>query len=418
MDDPTETKPRSVPSRPIRLCLFSYNLGHILLGRSEGFGGAELEMHTVGQALGRNPSFVVDLVTIRGRDVAHADVRKGSYNSVRWVDAPRDLKQHDSWWRRRLVVGHYAVVLMLALLGRTADVYFSKLASLETLLAWRVARLLRRPFVFRVEHDWETDPRTVREKLLGSDAMVRRFTQMMKSADLVIVQTGVQAKAVREHYGIATRLIPNGHVIPEVPVTARETVLWVSRCHPMKRPEKFVTLARQFPQYRFVMVCPPTLGHEDLFESITAAAAEVLNLEFVPGVEYSATADYYRQARVFVLTSYAEGFSNVIIEAMKHRVPVLSLAFNPDGILADAAGHGATDQVPQEYARWLTGRVVGYAAGDRLEDLCLRLDDLMNDEQQWTARSADAFAFASSAFSVDTVARSYAEQLTRLVHRD
>ena len=108
--------------------------------------------------------------------------------------------------------------------------------------------------------------------------------------------------------------------------------LWVARCQPIKRPHLFLDLAERLPQARCTMICPD----EDraLWESLEARARALPNLEFLKRVPYREIQNYYDRAALFVNTSEAEGFPNSFIQAAMGGAAILSLAVDPDTVLA------------------------------------------------------------------------------------
>lgn len=396
------------PRLPIRVCFFSYHIAEVLQGRSEGFGGAELEMYTVASALAKDPEFRLSLVT-----VCESPVAPSAGIAVTTVKPPRSLSGSDSRVARFSAVSNYCLRLFRALVAQKPDLYFCKLASLESILVHLAASIRRRPFVFRVEHDWETDFTDLRDKLLGgNERIAKRFVTMLRAAEVVIVQTTFQQQRLLASYDINSVLIPNAHVIPDDPgLVGRSTILWVARCHPMKQPAEFLKLAKALPSANFVMVCPAAKGSEQLFREVSSEAMGIQNLQFIPGVPADSMRPLYEKARVFVLTSRAEGFSNVIIEAMKHKVPVVSLDFNPDGILRNNSGENRSFG---PYAQHLENRIVGYCADRSPEQLQKLVQALNSNDQLWDKCANDAYQFAKAAFSVDSVSQLYKQLFQQL----
>ena len=107
-------------------------------------------------------------------------------------------------------------------------------------------------------------------------------------------------------------------------------LLWVSRCQPIKRPHLFLDLVQRLPDARCRMVCP----REDveLWNSVSARAAELPNLEFIERVPYHEIQSVYDAAKIFVNTSEWEGWPNSFIQSGLGGTALLSLAVNPDGL--------------------------------------------------------------------------------------
>lgn len=108
-------------------------------------------------------------------------------------------------------------------------------------------------------------------------------------------------------------------------------LLWVSRCHPIKRPHLFLDLAQALPEARCRMICP---GEDrELWESVAVRASGIPNLEFIEKVPYHEVQAHYDAAEVFVNTSTFEGFPNSFIQAGLGKTALLSLCVDPDGMI-------------------------------------------------------------------------------------
>ena len=108
-------------------------------------------------------------------------------------------------------------------------------------------------------------------------------------------------------------------------------LLWVSRCHPIKRPHLFLDLVEALPQARCRMICPS----EDraLWHSVSERATKIPNLEFIEKVPYHEVQEHYDAAKIFVNTSTFEGFPNSFIQAGLGKTALLSMSVDPDGMI-------------------------------------------------------------------------------------
>jgi glycosyltransferase involved in cell wall biosynthesis len=108
-------------------------------------------------------------------------------------------------------------------------------------------------------------------------------------------------------------------------------LLWVSRCHPIKRPHLFLDLVEALPGARCRMVCPPE--DRELWNSVAARAAKLANLDFIEKVPYHEVQEHYDTAEIFVNTSTFEGFPNSFIQAGLGKTALLSMCVDPDGMI-------------------------------------------------------------------------------------
>lgn len=107
-------------------------------------------------------------------------------------------------------------------------------------------------------------------------------------------------------------------------------LLWVARCHPVKRPQLFLDLAERLPHARCRMICSPQ--DEGLFQDVRRRAQELPNVEFLNAVPYRDIQSHFDAAEIFVNTSDREGVPNTFIHSGLGRTAILSLAVDPDGM--------------------------------------------------------------------------------------
>lgn len=279
----------------------------------EVIGGAELDLYYLATELARDERFEVSfIVADYGQDDAESiegvtvlksvDFRKNALSGVRRI------------WR--------------AMRRADADIYMMKTVSPGVPLASLFCRRHHRALVYRTACAAECDGTYLKQHpLLG-----RLFNRSLRSAALVFSQNRSDGENLRRTTGVASFVLPNGHRIGPLTARDRDTVLWVGRSAEIKRPELFVRLAETVPQEHFTMICPRATG-DDRYDELLSLAQAVENLDFLAGVPFVETEDYFRRAKVFVNTSDAEGFPNTFIQAGKAAAPILSLNVNPDGFL-------------------------------------------------------------------------------------
>jgi glycosyltransferase involved in cell wall biosynthesis len=376
------------PDRPAadgaaaRLCFVSLSGYPLFDSRARGtIGGAEVQVYLLATRLAQDHRFDVHVVTA---DHGQAELERcGPVTLHRARCGP--------------ALGGSSVFRLLDRVRRVdADVVVQRAAAasvglLRLLTTWRGQALL-----YMTAH--EIDCNGAFERQRGRIAGWL-FRYGMRRADLVVSQTEQQRALLAVHHGRESLVIPTMHEIPaEQPrVNGRDTVLWVGRCEPGKRPEVFIDLARCFPEERFVMVAPPVAGQVAYYEAVRREAATVRNLEhreFVPYLEIDAC---FRQARAYVLTSAQEGFPNTIVQAAKHGTPTLSLVVSPDDVL-DRYDCGA-------------------CAGGSVERLRQLLAALLGSGDAWVRQSRNAWRYALTHHDIGPIVDRYKEVLLDLAVR-
>jgi glycosyltransferase involved in cell wall biosynthesis len=307
-------------------------------------GGAELDVWQIATALARDPSFRPSLAAIG--DTNHRTPIEG-------VDVVSIARYRPERTRR----GHFArycgrVVRVLRNLD--ADVYFCKGASLEVVLCFVAARVLRRRrFVFRLQHDWEATPQTLTDKIFGGQRLLARlFMVALRRADALVAQTHAQQRLLKASFGLESTVLYNSHPIPAAaPLEDKRTVLWVGRAAAYKRPQVFLDLASRLSSYPFVMVATFDANHPSVLDALRERSRQLPNVTFIEGAARAEVEALFRSARVYVLSSEAEGFPNVLVEAWKNRTPVASLRLDPDGLIRQHQAGFVADDDPDGLAR-------------------------------------------------------------------
>lgn len=149
-----------------------------------------------------------------------------------------------------------------------------------------------------------------------------------------VVQNTQQETALRKIYNKNNSiLVPQVWVNIDDPVSEhseREIILWVSNFRTLKRPQWFLNLARENPDFKFVMVGFPS--DKKLYESCRIEAEMIPNLVFKGGISFRETNALFKKARLFVCTSNIEGFPNTFIQSWNNNCPVLT-TFDPGDVV-------------------------------------------------------------------------------------
>ncbi|MFC1662957.1 glycosyltransferase family 4 protein [Patescibacteria group bacterium] len=252
-----------------------------------------------------------------------------------------------------------------------ADIYLQRtLTPLSGLIAL-YCKFKRKKLIYMVSHNSETDDtHNIYKHYISKKLANLTF----KIANVIIVQNNYQADKLRELKRCQSVLIRSGYSINDFNKNAGEYILWVARSMPWKQPEKFIELAKNFPQEHFVMICPPATENPGLSDKLAQEASNIKNLRFIKFVPFIEIDDYFRKAKAFVNTSKYEGFPNTFIQAAKNKVPILSLAVNPD--------------------YFITKYGCGYYCNNDSELLKKYLHRLTSDRESYNNMSQKAFQYA------------------------
>jgi glycosyltransferase involved in cell wall biosynthesis len=157
----------------------------------------------------------------------------------------------------------------------------------------------------------------------------------MKFVDIILVQTQDQYNLLNKK---RQKKVPTDGMIRNIyeyqdntNKEERKHILWVSRCIKIKRPEIFLSLAKNFPNEKFIMICPKS--DIELWNKISQETNKYRNLKFIESVPYKEIGKYFKEAKIFVNTSTHEGYPNTFLQAAETNTPILSLSVNPDKLL-------------------------------------------------------------------------------------
>lgn len=156
----------------------------------------------------------------------------------------------------------------------------------------------------------------------------------VRAANEIVVQTDEQVTLCRERFGHDPVLIRS--IAERAPQRTAEPVafLWIGRVIDYKQPLAYVDLARAVPEARFAMVAVPEARGAALHAQVVAAAAGVDNLELLEPRPRAQLMELVDRAIALVSTSSSEGMPNIWLEGWARGVPALTLAHDPDGIIA------------------------------------------------------------------------------------
>jgi len=304
----------SVVKKPIRVCFVVLKAYPLFNPKIEKiFGGAEVDAYFLATELAKDRNFEVSFVV--------GDYGQEPVEVHQSVTVIKSLNVE-----KNLFLG--GGQLWKALHRADGAIYLRKGASLGTTLVALFCKGHGRAFVCRTAGAHECDGTYIREHRLRGKA----FVWSLRHAAAVFTQNNIDAQNLSASTGIDSIVIPNGHRLGDLVPTDRNTILWVGRSADVKRGELFLKLARAMPQERFTMICKEATDDKD-YSHLATKAGEIENLEFISGAPFGHVESFFRHAKVFVNTSYSEGFPNTFIQAGKCGTPIVSLKVNPDGFL-------------------------------------------------------------------------------------
>ncbi len=363
--------------RKLKICFFSPNALPLIESKETGFGGGELDMWHIAQELSKDENFEVYFSVLGEKNEKRKiekinlviienyfpKIRRGNYLRYLW----------------RIISVHAKI---------KADIYFSKGSSLESVLCFFAAKIFRKKFIFKLQHEWETNFEDLKDKMLGGKKWLAPLVVLVFKNSKLIAQTKIQQELLKRNYNLNSEVIYNSHPIMPFEKKEREFILWVSRMVDYKKPEVLINLAKKFPDEKFVMIGQKDNEYKDLAQKIDNEISALKNVRLIPGVPRDKIEEeYFQKAKIFVLTSEREGLPNVLIDAMKSGTPVLSFLADPDNIIEN--------------------NKLGFFVKGNFNQLVEKTKLLLEDKKLWEEISARAYGFARNNFNIEKTIFNY-----------
>lgn len=309
---------RNVPSRDV--AIYAPYASIFYDPRARGGGGAEFQTSRMARGLAEAGLRVAHIVypieevtnPIPGLDVIQRPAYRGAGGPL------AKLREALAIWR--------------ALRDADARVYILRGRGMYLVLAPLFARLRGRRVVMSGSNDFDFTPgRHLRNRIAG-----RPYRWAIGAADAVVCQTEQQREiAERELPRLGDLSVIPSFAEPAEPASGDpKAFLWPARIVDYKRPLKYLELAEALPEARFWMVgwrvdeTPAELEQE-----VRRRATRLSNVELLDSRPRAELMELLAQAVAVVVTSSNEGMPNVFLEAWMRSIPVLSLGFDPDGLI-------------------------------------------------------------------------------------
>lgn len=193
-------------------------------------------------------------------------------------------------------------------------------------------RIFRRRFIFASANNLDFRDQWSRR--------TRIYAFGVRSADTVVVQSREQETLARGRFPRIRKLVHIPSFADEPPPTTprREasTFLWVGRLVDYKRPLLYADLAKAVPDLRFVLIPLRPLYYaveRECLAQLEELAARIPNFEVAESLPHAELVKELADAVALVNTALHEGVPNTFLEAWSQGVPVLTLSFDPDGVV-------------------------------------------------------------------------------------
>jgi len=192
----------------------------------------------------------------------------------------------------------------------SAKTYIFRSADFGVAVAILYVKLfLRKKVLYMISGDAEVSFKRLKKRagLLTAVAMPLAY----KVSDIISAQSELQYKFFAENRNRKPDFILKNIIsVPKIANNLKkEKILWVGRLDKVKNPELFIELAEKFPDEQFVLIAPIVREHVKYGNEIKQKAQRVKNIEYIDYVSPGEINKFYAQAKIYVMSSFSEGFS-------------------------------------------------------------------------------------------------------------
>lgn len=245
------------------------------------------------------------------------------------------------------VVTHRLPALYRALKKQDADIYYCRMRDFMHYIVFRASRKVNGKFILAMASDLDAMDLSQRVKhfylpnigygsglwLVFNGFMIELVHPwLLRNADMVFVQHHGQ-KEILKMKGIASTLYPNlieADRFPEYANRKHRDFVYVGWLDKRKGFSEFFELINRSPQQTFKIIGPPRDKTGRFYYN---KLKEFPNVQLLGALPHKETLRHIADSRALISTSPMEGFPNIFIEAWAYGVPVLSLYFDPGGII-------------------------------------------------------------------------------------
>lgn len=317
----------------MKICFWGCIAGAL---RGNTCGGSELQSALLAKALSKGGHEVIILDYEITEDFVTTDGIK-VFRIIGWNKGIRFIR----------VFTHRLPKLYKNLRNQEADIYYCRMRDFTHILAFWAARKAGSKFIMAMASDLDVSDFGMRLRhfyipnLAYGGGLWWFFSGLLtelihpwllRKSDAVFVQHEWQKKMLLQKH-IKSVLFPNLFDLNDIPAienAVHNDFIYVGWLDKRKGFAEFFELVKKSPNHRFKVIGPPRdktgyLYYEEL--------KSFSNVSLLGVMEHSDTVYQIANSKALISTSPMEGFPNIFIEAWACGIPVLSLYFDPGGII-------------------------------------------------------------------------------------
>jgi len=311
----------------MKICILSEYAYSLVTNKNDAVGGAELQMTLLAKELAKR-SYDVSFVVFANKE-----------NTVKVIDGIKVYNPFDNQHSGYTYLYPQNMYKLFKLLCEiNADIYIQMGTTPLTGAIAFFSKLKNKVFLYLAASDMDVSIALLIKSIKDLKKLFYRFG--VKYCDCVICQSSHQKNLLKQTINkegkIIKSLYPSSKIKYDENATSKLKVIWVGRLIKEKRPELFLKLAKNLPEFRFWMIGSKANSSNAAYEyycKIEEGASRIKNLDFIGFVSHNKIDKYYAESSLFINTSPSEGFPNTFLEAWGNYIPIVTLGFDPDEII-------------------------------------------------------------------------------------
>jgi glycosyltransferase involved in cell wall biosynthesis len=272
-----------------------------------------------------------------------------------------------------------------------ADLYFLRGASYITSVASYCCIIKKKPFVFNFASLWDiTSPQTILSPLENA-----LYWKGLERASAVIAPTREIKNFAEEKLKRTVIHIPSA-IEFKTNTTCKDEppfALWIGRLVWYKNPLDFIKLAKNLPEFKFLIA-----GYGPLSGIVKDFSKKLPNLEYLGFVDPKQAEEIIGRSSVVVNTSFIEGFPNTLLEAANQGTPYVALYYDPDRVIS-------------KYK-------IGFYASGKFEKLEYAVKTILDDPKLRDKLGENARNYIKKNHDIHIIGKQYLELFSNLINKN
>ena len=227
--------------------------------------------------------------------------------------------------------------LFRAMKKANADIYYFRGAKYESGFVALFCNIFKKKMIHAIASDMDCNLDTT--IYIKSNIKKYIYAYGIKNAHIVLSQTNIQKNLLLKNFNLSAKVIKN--IIPFPYLADKDIlkknkkvkkVLWVGSISPIKRPEIYIKIAKEFPNIHFTMIGGKASKYSAFYDYIQTQKNGLSNFTHIDYVSVEEIDYYFKHTDLLICTSLIEGFPNIFLQAWSNCKPVFS-SFDPDQVI-------------------------------------------------------------------------------------